>query len=129
MRFLADMGISPRSVAFLRSLGHDAIHLHDEGLDRLSDAGILSKALSEKRVLLTHDLDFGELMAASQAHLPSVITFRLRNMAADHVNRYLAIIIASYQERLDTGAVISVTEKQIRVRSLPIGKLSSNNMT
>ena len=47
MKFLADMGISPRSAAFLRSLGHDAIHLHEEGLDRLSDAGILSKALDE----------------------------------------------------------------------------------
>lgn len=27
MRFLADMGMSPNSVAFLRDLGHDAIHL------------------------------------------------------------------------------------------------------
>ncbi|PKO21964.1 MAG: hypothetical protein CVU38_11825 [Chloroflexi bacterium HGW-Chloroflexi-1] len=122
MKFLADMGISPRSVAFLRSLGHDAIHLHDEGLDRLSDASILSKALNERRVVLTHDLDFGGLVAASRAHLPSVITFRLRNMSADHVNRYLEIIVANYQERLAAGAVISVTETQIRVRALPIDK-------
>ena len=27
MKFLADMGISPRTVAFLRSQGHDAVHL------------------------------------------------------------------------------------------------------
>jgi predicted nuclease of predicted toxin-antitoxin system len=60
MKFLADMGISPRSAAFLRSLDHDAIHLHEEGLDRLSDASILSKALDEGRVVLTHDLDFGD---------------------------------------------------------------------
>ena len=125
MKFLVDMGISPRSAAFLRRQGHDAIHLHDAGLDRLSDAGILSKALSEGRILLTHDLDFGELMAASGAQLPSVITFRLRNMSADHVNRYLEFILANYQERLTAGAVISVTERQVRIRSLPIGKQSS----
>lgn len=122
MKFLADVGISPRSAAFLRSLGHDAVHLHDEGLDRLSDAGILSKARAEGRIVLTRDLDFGELVAASRAQLPSVVTFRLQNMAADHVNRYLEIIVANYQERLAAGAMISVTERQIRVRSLPIGK-------
>ena len=31
MRFLADMGISPRSVAFLRDLGVEAVHLHKLG--------------------------------------------------------------------------------------------------
>jgi predicted nuclease of predicted toxin-antitoxin system len=122
MKFLADMGISPRSAAFLRSLGHDALHLHDAGLDRLSDASILIKALDEGRVVLTHDLDFGDLMAASQAFLPSVIIFRLRNMSADHVNRYLEIIHANYQDRLVAGVVMSVTEREIRTRSLPIGK-------
>jgi predicted nuclease of predicted toxin-antitoxin system len=43
MRFLADMGISPRTVVFLQGLGHDATHLHDEGLDRLQDPAILAK--------------------------------------------------------------------------------------
>jgi predicted nuclease of predicted toxin-antitoxin system len=120
MKFLVDVGISPRSTAFLRDLGYDAIHLHDEGLERLSDASILTKALAEGRIVLTHDLDFGELVAASKAQLPRVVTFRLRNMAANHVNRYLALIIANYPERLEAGAVISVTERQIRVRPLPI---------
>ena len=122
MKFVADMGISPRSAAFLCSLGHDAIHLHHAGLDRLSDASILIKALDEERVVLTHDLDFGDLMAASEARLPSVIIFRLRNMSADRVNRYLEIILANYQDRLVAGVVMSVTEREIRIRSLPIGR-------
>ena len=122
MKFVADMGISPRSAAFLRSLGHDAIHLHEVGLDRLSDASILSRALDEGRVVLTHDLDFGDLMAASEARLPSVIIFRLRNMSADRVNRYLEIILANYPDRLVAGVVMSVTEREIRIRSLPIGR-------
>lgn len=71
MRFLADMGISPRTVAFLRKLGYEAVHLHEEGLDRLEDLAILAKARKEGFILLTHDLDFGELIAASGARLPS----------------------------------------------------------
>ena len=35
------------------------------------------------RVLLTHDLDFGELVAASGAKLPSIVVFRLANMHPD----------------------------------------------
>jgi predicted nuclease of predicted toxin-antitoxin system len=120
MRFLADMGISPYSVAFLQGLGYDAVHLHAQGLDRLGDPAILEKAREESRVLLTHDLDFGELIAASGARLPSVVIFRLRNMRPETVNQYTQGIIKQHRESLEQGAIISVTERQVRVRLLPI---------
>jgi predicted nuclease of predicted toxin-antitoxin system len=122
MRFLADMGISPVTVSFLGGLGHDATHLHDEGLDELEDPDIFAKARAENRVLLTHDLGFGELAAASGARLPSVIVFRLRNMRPDRVNHYLGRIISDHQEALEKGAIVSVTEGQVRVRLLPISR-------
>jgi predicted nuclease of predicted toxin-antitoxin system len=120
MKFLADMGISPRTVAFLNSLGYDATHLHEQGLDKLPDSDILKKARSEERVLLTHDLGFGELVAASGASLPSVITFRLRNMHPDQVNHYLNEILTHHGDALKQGIIISVAEGQVRVRQLPI---------
>jgi len=120
MRFLADMGISPRSVSFLRSVGYDATHLHEEGLDRLPDSEILAKARREKYVLLTHDLDFGELIAVSEARLPSVVTFRLRNMRPTNVNLHLQAILEQHREALESGALVTVTEGHIRVRRLPI---------
>ncbi|MDO8723075.1 MAG: DUF5615 family PIN-like protein [Syntrophales bacterium] len=58
MKFLADMGISPKTVSFLNSLAHDAVHLKDQGLQRAFDSFILEKALTEGHVLLTHDHDF-----------------------------------------------------------------------
>ena len=120
MRFLADMGISPKTVAFLQSLGHDAVHLHDQDLDRLEDPAILAKAQEEDRILLTHDLDFGELIAVSGARLPSIVVFRLRNMRPEMVSRYLQGIIDQHGESLEKGAIISVTEGQVRVRLLPL---------
>src|SRR5208337_3067643 len=36
MRFLGDMGVSRRVIEWLRAAGHDAVHLRDEGLKRLS---------------------------------------------------------------------------------------------
>ena len=124
MKFLADMGISPKTVALLRALGHDATHLQEQGLERLPDSAILAKALEEARILLTHDLGFGELVAASGAQWPSVIVFRLRNMRPDSVNRYLSHVLSRYQAELTEGAVISVSEGQIRLRPLPVARLS-----
>ena len=86
MKFLADMGISPRVVATLRKQGHDAVHLQEQNLGRLPDHEILSKARAEERIVLTHDLDFGELLAASGGTPPSVIIFRLTDMRAENVS-------------------------------------------
>ena len=47
MNFLLDMGIPQRSMMFLNQLGQDAVHLRDQGLQRLPDAEIVQKALAE----------------------------------------------------------------------------------
>jgi len=120
VKFLANMGISPDTVTWLRGLGYDAIHLDKEGLGRLPDSQILVRAHAEGYIVLTHDLDFGDLMAASGASAPSVIIFRLRNMRPDSVNRHLRQIIERFDQELERGAIITVTEANIRVRDLPI---------
>ena len=79
MRFLADMGVAQPVVEWLRTKGHEAVHLRDEGLHRLPDDEIFQKAAREQRIVLTFDLDFGEILAASGGHIVSVILFRLRN--------------------------------------------------
>ena len=63
MRFLADMCMDMRVVSWLNSHGHDATHLRDEGLQRLPNGGIFEKAIAESRVVVTFDLDFGEIVA------------------------------------------------------------------
>ena len=120
MKFLADMGISPCVVEELRQKGHDAVHLAEQGLNRMVDGDILQKARAEERVLLTHDLDFGELLAASGGKLPSVIIFRLKDMRAPNVSKHLFSIIKGQSEALNQGAVLSVTEQRVRIRTLPI---------
>lgn len=120
MKFLADMGVSPDTVLWLRSLGYDAVHLHEQGLDRLPDAEVLSRARDEQRVLLTHDLDFGYLLAISRAQLPSVVIFRLDDMRPRSVNHYLERVLHQHKDELNAGAVVIVTEGRTRVRMLPI---------
>ena len=122
MKFLLDMGLAQHTAEFLRQSGHDAIHLRDEGLQRLEDERIITKALAEDRVILTHDLDFSRLVALSQARFPSVITFRLKDMRPTRVNFYLNEVLSHFTEALEVGALISVNEEGIRVRQLPVRK-------
>jgi predicted nuclease of predicted toxin-antitoxin system len=115
------MGLARSTTAFLRAQGHDAVHLRDQGLQRLSDQEIVAKARAENRVILTHDLDFGRIIALSGAHIPSVITFRLADMRPVEVNRYLSQVLARFERELESGALVSVNEGGIRIRSLPVG--------
>ncbi len=120
MKFLADMGVSLLTVAWLRSSGYDAIHLREEGLQRLPDSEILIKARQEERVLLTMDLDFGMLLAMNKNQFPSVILFRLSDERSEVVNERLEPVLAQCAEVLETGAIISVSDEAFRVRSLPL---------
>lgn len=120
MRFLADMGVSISTVATLLEAGHDSIHLRHEGLQKMKDPDIMAKARSENRVVLTFDLDFGDLLAASGDKLPSVIIFRLRNQTPNAVQPKLLEILTDCEADLNAGAVIVVEEFRYRVRRLPI---------
>lgn len=120
MKFLLDMGISPRLADFLRSSNHEAVHLNDEGLGELGDHDILDKARNGGYVLLAHDLDFADLLAATGEQLPSVVIFRLRNMTPESVTTALERVLSTTQEALKEGAIVSVTESLVRIRPLPI---------
>jgi predicted nuclease of predicted toxin-antitoxin system len=123
MRFLADMGVSLRVAEWLRSSGHDAIHLRDEGLQKLPNGEIFRKAIRERRVVLTFDLDFGEIVAAGGGTSSiSVILFRLRNTRADFVIRRLKNVLEQSTEELAQGAVVLVEDDRHRVRLMPIGR-------
>ncbi|MCG6550813.1 MAG: DUF5615 family PIN-like protein [Candidatus Magnetominusculus sp. LBB02] len=119
MRFLADMGVSWRVVAWLREKGHDALHLRDEGLQRLPNGKIFEKASSEKRIVLTFDLDFGEIMALSNNRPMTVIIFRLHNTRSAHVIDRLNRVLEDSGDAIVHGAIIVVEELRHRVRRLP----------
>lgn len=120
MRFLADMGISQSTVRWLSDQGYIATHVRDVGLHRASDAEIVCKAREEGSVVLTCDLDFGDIMAASQEQHPSVIIFRLENEAPANVNKRLKQVLDESSQALRQGAVIIVEDARHRVRLLPV---------
>jgi predicted nuclease of predicted toxin-antitoxin system len=60
-KLLADENIHPRVVQFLRQLGCDIADVLSLGLGQAMDEVILTEAVKQNRIVLTHDRDFGRL--------------------------------------------------------------------
>jgi predicted nuclease of predicted toxin-antitoxin system len=120
VKFLLDMGLAPEIATHLEAQAHEARHVSDLGGFRWRDEQILNLARLAGEILLTHDLDFAELVAASGESLPSVVVFRLANMRPEAVTAALNQVLAACSDALSEGCIISVTQAAFRIRKLPI---------
>src|SRR5712692_9975981 len=98
------------AVELLRAQGHDIKHLREEGLQRMSDSDIFRKAATESRILLTFDLDFGEILALSGERKVSVVLFRLHNTHTPHVLERLKVALAQSKTILETASIVVIEE-------------------
>lgn len=92
------------------------------GLQRAPDSELVERARAGSSVVLTFDLDFGEIVALGILEAPSVIIFRLADERADSVNQRLSAVLAERVADLQSGALILVEDTRYRVRKLPIGR-------
>jgi predicted nuclease of predicted toxin-antitoxin system len=119
MRFLV---LATDVAAWLRAQGHDAVHLREVGLQALGDRAVLAKAVAEKRVVLTFDLDFADIAAAAGEARVAVILFRLRSAQTARVIDRLQAVLRSAAQALEKGAIVIVESGRVRVRRLPVGR-------
>jgi hypothetical protein len=66
------------------------------------------------------DTDFGELLATSDAALPTVVLFRRVGRTAEDDVAMLLLTLDDIADDLTAGAIRVITNGQIRVRRLPI---------
>ncbi len=121
MKFLVDMPLSPKTVKFLKNMGHEAVRVSELGMAKSKDRDIFDHAEKNDMIILSADLDFG-ILANTHSSKPSVIIFRLRNPSHEHVNSLLSSNLPGIEEELMKGAIVIVEDAEIRVRELPIGE-------
>jgi predicted nuclease of predicted toxin-antitoxin system len=115
------MCVDVRVAEWLRKKGYDATHLRDQGLHRMPNGDIFEKAVQEDRIVITFDLDFGEIAALTAGRKASVILFRLKNTRTSNVIERLSAVIGGFAAALEKGAIITVEETRYRVRYFPVG--------
>ncbi len=120
MEFLIDMPLSSALALWLRNQGHDAIHASEVGLDRSSDVIILERARSEKRVVITADLDYPRLLALVGAEGPGLILFRGGEYSEAEVVERLREALRIIAGEEISSSIVVIEKWRIRRRRLPL---------
>ncbi len=87
MKFLLDANMSPKTADFLRGQNYDVKSLIEEELGQITDSEVVKLAQREHRVIITHDLDFGEIYYFKEKNGVGVIVLRLRNQTIESTNK------------------------------------------
>ena len=116
MRWLAYECVAAPLVGFLRSLGHDVLYV-GETASGLSDADVIALALRERRLLLTEDKDFGDLVFRRERTVPGVVLMRIGSEAPTLKSTFLAAAIERYGEGL-LGRYTVIEQGRFRSRRL-----------
>ncbi len=120
MKFLVDMNLSPRWVAALASAGWHAEHWSELGKADASDQVILSYAAATGYVVITHDLDFGTILAITHGKKPSVVQIRSMDVSPDVVAAQTIAALRLAEAELEAGALLTIEADRTRLRILPL---------
>lgn len=124
IKALLDQGLPRSSVAGLIQAGWDAVHVADIGMSQASDKTILHYAAENNRFVITLDADFHALLAVSDMVTPSVLRIRREGLQGQQLANLLLEIWPRIAEQMRQGAMVTVTERTIRIRHLPISSTS-----
>lgn len=120
MRFVIDMNLSPRWCSHLLAEGWPSVHWSQIGVASAPDCEIMQWANENQRVVLTHDLDYGAMLAATKAEGPSVVQVRTQDVRVEFLGPLLMPVLRRFARELEAGALIVVDEAKSRVRVLPL---------
>ncbi len=120
MKLLVDMNLSPRWVGVLAGAGIEAVHWSTLGANNAPDSEIMSYANAHDYVVLTHDLDFSAILAATHGEKPSVVQIRADDVSPDVIGKQVIIALRQMASELEEGALLTVDPNRTRLRVLPL---------
>jgi predicted nuclease of predicted toxin-antitoxin system len=120
VKLLVDMNLSPSWVDRLARHGLEAVHWSTIGAATAPDSEILIWANEHGFVVITNDLDFSSILAASAAATPSVVQIRTQDLLSDAVVSAVVDALEAHREHIERGALLSIDEAATRVRVLPL---------
>lgn len=120
MKMLVDMNLSPRWVSVLGAAGIEAAHWSTLGAHNAPDSQMMAYARANNYVVLTHDLDFSAILAATHGEKPSVVQVRAEDVSAEVIGKQVIIALRQMATELDAGALLTVDPSRTRLRVLPL---------
>lgn len=124
MKILIDMNLSPDWVAAFASQGIESVHWSAVGDPRAEDTEIMAFARMGGYIVFTHDLDFGTMLALTQAESPSIVQIRSEDIFPEHLAETLLPLLRTHEATLQQGALIIADRARSRIRLLPLQRRS-----
>jgi predicted nuclease of predicted toxin-antitoxin system len=120
MKLLVDMNLSPRWIASLVQAGFEAVHWSQIGAHDAPDRLIMDYARQEGYCVLTHDLDFSAILAATGGRKPSVVQIRSPAVSHEAIGQLVIEAIEQVKSELLQGALLTVDPSRSRLTLLPL---------
>jgi predicted nuclease of predicted toxin-antitoxin system len=120
MKLLVDMNLSPRWVSLLADAGMEAAHWSMLGARNAPDTEIMAFAKANGYVVLTHDLDFSAILAATHGDKPSVVQIRAEDVSPDVIGGLVIAALRQMSAELEEGALLTIDPNRTRLRLLPL---------
>ena len=120
MKLLVDMNLSPRWVDVLAHAGVEAAHWSTLGKHNAPDSEIMAYASANNCVVLTHDLDFGAILAVTHGQKPSVVQIRAEDVSPDVIGKQIVIALRQMACELEEGVLLTIDSNRTRLRLLPL---------
>jgi predicted nuclease of predicted toxin-antitoxin system len=120
VKLLVDMNLSPHWVDRLNAASLPAVHWSGIGRMDAPDVEIMAYAAKYDYVVLTHDLDFSAMLAATQGTKPSVVQIRSDNLSPAVIGDPLIAALQQMAPELAAGALLTVDPGRTRLHLLPL---------
>ena len=120
MKLLIDMNLSPRWTRYLMDAGLEAAHWSTLGAANAPDVEIMTFARVNGYVVLTHDLDFSAILAATHGLKPSVVQIRSEDVNPDVIGKLVVDALRQMNADLNNGALLTIGTNRTRLRILPL---------
>jgi predicted nuclease of predicted toxin-antitoxin system len=117
-KFLLDENLSQETANFLNALGYDAKTVAHFRLAGAEDQKVADKAAATRRILITLDLDFGEMYYFGTSKKLGIVVLRLKDQTVESVNSVLKKLLNSQflNKNVNRSALFVVDEEKIRIR-------------
>ena len=120
MKLLIDMNLSPRWVDVLVDAGIEGAHWSSLGAANAADPAIMAYARANDYVVITHDLDFSAILAATQGEKPSVVQIRAEDVSPAAIGANVTAALRQMTAELEQSALVTVDPNRTRLRVLPL---------
>jgi predicted nuclease of predicted toxin-antitoxin system len=117
IKFLADVNVEKPIVDYLLKQGYDIKWVPDYNCE-MPDEDLLQLANQEKRIFITNDKDFGDLIFLQKKVSAGTILFRVKGQKSQEKIKLMKKLLMGYRDKLLNHYVV-ITKAKIRI--VPLG--------